>query len=178
MSRILSRRSRSSRTRCSLNMRFAIDAQLPPASAHLLAAHGHRAEHVADMRCVDRSGFSRQRSFIFSNCSGGRGVPDSETRLIGESPMAGGGSGTPITHAADESETATAATCATRIEPQIGPCLRWRAITSSTEQFVRSRTSFRHLLQNRPLPETSISSQFIGHLNEKWFSVSFFMTHG
>ena len=81
--------------------------------------------------------------------------------------MAGGGLGTPITHAAAESETATAATCATRIEPQIGPCFCWRAITSSIEQFVRSNTCFRHLLQNRPLPETFISSQLIGHLNEK-----------
>ena len=28
-------------------MRFVIDAQLPPALARLLAAHGHTAEHVA-----------------------------------------------------------------------------------------------------------------------------------
>jgi predicted nuclease of predicted toxin-antitoxin system len=30
-------------------MRFLIDAQLPPALARLLEAHGHVAEHVADI---------------------------------------------------------------------------------------------------------------------------------
>ncbi|RPJ32297.1 MAG: hypothetical protein EHM17_13550 [Verrucomicrobiaceae bacterium] len=30
-------------------MRFLIDAQLPPALARLLEAHGHIAEHVADI---------------------------------------------------------------------------------------------------------------------------------
>lgn len=30
-------------------MRFLIDAQLPPALARLLAAHGHTAEHVVDI---------------------------------------------------------------------------------------------------------------------------------
>lgn len=30
-------------------MRFVIDAQLPPALARLLTAHGHIAEHVADI---------------------------------------------------------------------------------------------------------------------------------
>jgi predicted nuclease of predicted toxin-antitoxin system len=30
-------------------MRFLIDAQLPPALARLLEAHGHAAEHVADI---------------------------------------------------------------------------------------------------------------------------------
>lgn len=30
-------------------MRFVVDAQLPPALARLLAAHGHHAEHVADI---------------------------------------------------------------------------------------------------------------------------------
>jgi predicted nuclease of predicted toxin-antitoxin system len=30
-------------------MRFLIDAQLPPALARLLVAHGHTAEHVADI---------------------------------------------------------------------------------------------------------------------------------
>ena len=29
-------------------MRFLVDAQLPPALARMLAAHGHEAEHVAD----------------------------------------------------------------------------------------------------------------------------------
>jgi len=29
-------------------MRFLVDAQLPPALAHRLAAMGHEAEHVAD----------------------------------------------------------------------------------------------------------------------------------
>ncbi len=81
--------------------------------------------------------------------------------------------------AAADNEIATAATCATRIDPQIEPCFLCNAITSSIEQFVRSKTCFRHLPQCRPLPEISISSQFIGHLNEKWLSVSLFMTwHG
>ena len=31
-------------------MRFLVDAQLPPALARWLAAQGHEAEHVADMR--------------------------------------------------------------------------------------------------------------------------------
>lgn len=30
-------------------MRFLVDAQLPPALARMLAAHGHQAEHVADI---------------------------------------------------------------------------------------------------------------------------------
>jgi predicted nuclease of predicted toxin-antitoxin system len=30
-------------------MRFLVDAQLPPALARMLAAHGHEAEHVADI---------------------------------------------------------------------------------------------------------------------------------
>lgn len=34
-------------------MRFVIDAQLPPALARLLAAHGHQAEHVADIGLRD-----------------------------------------------------------------------------------------------------------------------------
>jgi predicted nuclease of predicted toxin-antitoxin system len=34
-------------------MRFIIDAQLPPALARLLAAHGHEAEHVADIGLRD-----------------------------------------------------------------------------------------------------------------------------
>lgn len=34
-------------------MRFVIDAQLPPALARLLVAHGHLAEHVADIGLRD-----------------------------------------------------------------------------------------------------------------------------
>ena len=34
-------------------MRFVIDAQLPPALARLLEAHGHTAEHVADIGLRD-----------------------------------------------------------------------------------------------------------------------------
>ena len=34
-------------------MRFVVDAQLPPALAYLLAAHGHQAEHVADIGLRD-----------------------------------------------------------------------------------------------------------------------------
>jgi predicted nuclease of predicted toxin-antitoxin system len=34
-------------------MRFVVDAQLPPALARLLAAHGHTAEHVADIGLRD-----------------------------------------------------------------------------------------------------------------------------
>ena len=34
-------------------MRFLIDAQLPPALARLLTAHGHHAEHVADVGLRD-----------------------------------------------------------------------------------------------------------------------------
>lgn len=34
-------------------MRFVIDAQLPPALARLLVAHGHTAEHVADIGLRD-----------------------------------------------------------------------------------------------------------------------------
>ncbi len=34
-------------------MRFVIDAQLPPALARLLVAHGHIAEHVADIGLRD-----------------------------------------------------------------------------------------------------------------------------
>ncbi len=30
-------------------MRFVVDAQLPPALARLLTAHGHQAEHVEDI---------------------------------------------------------------------------------------------------------------------------------
>ncbi len=147
--------------------------------------------------------WSRHFPFIFSNCSGARGVPDRRTGLLFSSfsggsmypvvtPLNGppilqlcGGtipvlrSGDPFWQAAADKETAITAACATRIEPQIGPCFLCRAITSSIEQFVRSKTSFRHLSQNRPLADTFISFQFIGHLNEKWFSVSLFMTrHG
>jgi predicted nuclease of predicted toxin-antitoxin system len=34
-------------------MRFLIDAQLPPALARMLEAHGHHAEHVADIGLRD-----------------------------------------------------------------------------------------------------------------------------
>ena len=34
-------------------MRFVVDAQLPPALVHLLIAHGHLAEHVADIGLRD-----------------------------------------------------------------------------------------------------------------------------
>jgi len=34
-------------------MRFVVDAQLPPALARLLTAHGHTAEHVADIGLRD-----------------------------------------------------------------------------------------------------------------------------
>lgn len=34
-------------------MRFVIDAQLPPALARLLSAHGHISEHVADIGLRD-----------------------------------------------------------------------------------------------------------------------------
>ena len=34
-------------------MRFVIDAQLPPALARLLVAHGHTAEHVANIGLHD-----------------------------------------------------------------------------------------------------------------------------
>lgn len=34
-------------------MRFVVDAQLPSALADLLAAHGHHAEHVADIGLRD-----------------------------------------------------------------------------------------------------------------------------
>ncbi|MFT4035560.1 MAG: DUF5615 family PIN-like protein [Patulibacter sp.] len=34
-------------------MRFLIDAQLPPALARLLTAHGHHAEHVTDTASGD-----------------------------------------------------------------------------------------------------------------------------
>ncbi|MCU0796295.1 MAG: DUF5615 family PIN-like protein [Akkermansiaceae bacterium] len=34
-------------------MRFVVDAQLPPALARLLTAHGHQAEHVADIGLRD-----------------------------------------------------------------------------------------------------------------------------
>ena len=34
-------------------MRFVVDAQLPPALARLLSAHGHTAEHVADIGLRD-----------------------------------------------------------------------------------------------------------------------------
>lgn len=34
-------------------MRFVIDAQLPPALARLFEAHGHTAEHVADIGLRD-----------------------------------------------------------------------------------------------------------------------------
>jgi predicted nuclease of predicted toxin-antitoxin system len=30
-------------------MRFVVDAQLPPALARVLTAHGHQAEHVSDI---------------------------------------------------------------------------------------------------------------------------------
>ncbi|MCS5714559.1 DUF5615 family PIN-like protein [Herbiconiux sp. CPCC 205716] len=36
-------------------MRFLVDAQLPPALARMLTAHGHQAEHVADIGPVDVS---------------------------------------------------------------------------------------------------------------------------
>ena len=38
-------------------MRFIVDAQLPPALARLLSAHGYTAEHVVDigMRDLDDS---------------------------------------------------------------------------------------------------------------------------
>jgi predicted nuclease of predicted toxin-antitoxin system len=36
-------------------MRFLIDAQLPPALARWLAARGHHAEHVADLRMSSAS---------------------------------------------------------------------------------------------------------------------------
>jgi uncharacterized protein with PIN domain len=50
-------------------MRFVIDAQLPPALARLLAAHGHQAEHVADsgLRDADDSpiwGYALQQQAI------------------------------------------------------------------------------------------------------------------
>jgi predicted nuclease of predicted toxin-antitoxin system len=34
-------------------MRFIVDAQLPPALARLLSAHGHDADHVADLGLRD-----------------------------------------------------------------------------------------------------------------------------
>lgn len=34
-------------------MRFLIDAQLPPALAHMLTDHGHTAEHVYEIRLGD-----------------------------------------------------------------------------------------------------------------------------
>ena len=34
-------------------MRFVVDAQLPPALAHLLVSHGHHAEHVAEIGLRD-----------------------------------------------------------------------------------------------------------------------------
>ncbi|PRI11852.1 DUF5615 family PIN-like protein [Leucobacter massiliensis] len=34
-------------------MRFLVDAQLPPALARVLAAHGHHAEHVIDVGLGD-----------------------------------------------------------------------------------------------------------------------------
>lgn len=34
-------------------MRFLVDAQLPPALAHLLREHGHVAEHVVDIGPAD-----------------------------------------------------------------------------------------------------------------------------
>ena len=34
-------------------MRFLVDAQLPPALSRLLVAHGHQAEHVADLGLHD-----------------------------------------------------------------------------------------------------------------------------
>ena len=34
-------------------MRFVVDAQLPPALAKLLTAHGHQAEHVSDIGLRD-----------------------------------------------------------------------------------------------------------------------------
>ncbi len=34
-------------------MRFLVDAQLPPALARFLTAHGHHAEHVADIGLRD-----------------------------------------------------------------------------------------------------------------------------
>lgn len=34
-------------------MRFVVDAQLPPALARMLAAHGHDSEHVADIGLRD-----------------------------------------------------------------------------------------------------------------------------
>ena len=34
-------------------MRFLVDAQLPPALARLISAHGHVAEHVADIGMQD-----------------------------------------------------------------------------------------------------------------------------
>ena len=34
-------------------MRFLVDAQLPPALARLLAAHGHQTEHVAELGLRD-----------------------------------------------------------------------------------------------------------------------------
>lgn len=34
-------------------MRFLVDAQLPPALSHLLARHGHEAQHVIDIGPAD-----------------------------------------------------------------------------------------------------------------------------
>ncbi len=34
-------------------MRFLVDAQLPPALARMLSAHGHHAEHVTDIGPAD-----------------------------------------------------------------------------------------------------------------------------
>lgn len=36
-------------------MRFLVDAQLPPALARMLSAHGHHAEHVTDIGPADAS---------------------------------------------------------------------------------------------------------------------------
>ena len=62
-----------------------------------------------------------------------------------------------------------------RINPQIVPCLRCKAITSSIEQSVRSNTSLLHLLQKTPFADDCMALKSMGHLNEKCLSVSLFI---
>jgi predicted nuclease of predicted toxin-antitoxin system len=47
-------------------MRFLVDAQLPPALARLLSAHGHHAEHVADIGMRDADDTAIWRHAVIS----------------------------------------------------------------------------------------------------------------
>jgi len=58
------------------------------------------------------------------------------------------------------------------MDPQIGACLRCKAIISLFEQPVRPDTSLLHLLQRTPFADGCMALESIGHLNEKFLPVS------